>query len=68
MVELRQYHQCSKEGCNALETGICMEGNDPTESCPFLTDNAEQIVADLKEDLQDDAFVTQSQDIEVDGL
>ena len=47
MVETVQARSCSIAECQVLKTGICVEGNTPTESCPFfgraITDDDDDI-------------------------
>ena len=45
MVATVQSRECGRSECEVLETGVCVEGNTPPESCPFFgqaTDDAHE--------------------------
>jgi Double-GTPase 2 len=50
MAEANQHVRCSKLSCELARTGICAEGYDPWESCPYIGKSS---AADRREDYED---------------
>jgi len=50
-METNQLRNCSNPECDALNTGICVEGNSPVESCPFFGLAVEDVNNDDTENL-----------------
>lgn len=51
MVAVVPSRRCGKPECDVSETDVCIEGNTPTESCPFFGQGTDNVLEDFEDEV-----------------
>jgi len=52
MAAVSPSRRCGKRECEVSETGICLEGNEPPQSCPFFGKTIDDVLEDVEGEVQ----------------